>query len=211
VFRTLLFATVMLFLGVNVAFAQSADQSDELTGDQGLLNAVRYRPLPTDAVIEVQALDNSDENLELVAELSRALRQLGYTIADEGTLIMTIETRDEIGAWSTSGDGGNISFQTQQGSGGTDSMDLRVNLFDSNTGGLMSNSQSNPTTIVTPSRYVVDITVDSRENGKRLWQGWISTNLGQTQTYNQTLMQRMIPALASAYGQTINKQIVTLP
>jgi len=170
--------------------------------------------LPADAVIEVQALDNSEENISLVVELTRALSTLGYAVADKGMLVMTIETRDEIGAWTTSGDGKNIEFQAQQGSGGTgNSVDLRVNLFDSDSGGLLSNSQSNPTSIVTPSRYVVDITVDSREDGKRLWQGWISATLGQTNdpSTDQSLKLRMIPPLADAYGQTISKQVISLP
>ena len=206
--RTLILPVLALFVLASVAHAQSGNSN------QGVLNAVQYRSLPTDAVIEVQALDNSEENMLLVMELTRALSALGYAVADEGTLVMTIETRDEIGAWTTTGDGKNIEFQAQQGSGGTgNNVDLRVNLFDSQTGGLLSNSQSNPTSIVTPSRYVVDITVDSREDGKRLWQGWISATLGQTNdpSTDQSLMLRMIPSLADAYGKTISKKEINLP
>ena len=205
--RALVLSILTLFAMASAAYAQSG-------GGQGILNAVQYRPIPTDAVVEVQALDNSEENMALVAELTRALRANGHAVADIGTLVMTIETRDEIGAWSTSGGGSNIEFQAQTGSGGTgDSLDLRLNLFDSNSGGLLSNSQSSPTSIVTPSRYVVDITVDSREDGKRLWQGWMSAALGQTGTPSgdQSLTTRMIPALANAYGSTVSKQTIALP
>ncbi|MBT3556563.1 MAG: hypothetical protein HN644_01475 [Rhodospirillales bacterium] len=207
-------ARTLILLIMTVLVLASAAQAQSGSSNQGLLNAVQYRPLPADAVIEVQALDNSEENISLVVELTRALSTLGYAVADKGMLVMTIETRDEIGAWTTSGDGKNIEFQAQQGSGGTgNSVDLRVNLFDSDSGGLLSNSQSNPTSIVTPSRYVVDITVDSREDGKRLWQGWISATLGQTNdpSTDQSLKLRMIPPLADAYGQTISKQVISLP
>ncbi len=201
----LAFTPLLMVAGLLIAAGVASAQS----GEQGLLNAIKYRPIPTGAVIEVQSLDNSDENLELVAILEDALRTQGHMVSDHGVLVMTIETRDEIGAWSTSGSDSVIAFQTQQGSGGTDDIDLRVNLFDSETGGLLSNSQSNPTTIVTPSRYVIDVTVDSREDGKRLWQGWITADLSHAG--NQSLKHRMIPALANAYGMTIDRQTVTLP
>lgn len=201
VIRTFFTAVLVTTLVSGSCFAQSAKEA--------MVNAVQYRPIPAGAVIEIQVRDNSDGNLVLLALLSQAMQSKGYPLAETGTLVLTIETRDEIGAWSTSGNGNVIEFQTTQGSGRTDDSELRINLFDSNSNSLLSNSQSSPTVIVTPTRYVVNATLDSREEGKRLWEGWITSELGQSD--GQKLTERMIPVLADTFGTSVSRKVVVLP
>ncbi len=194
---------VMVFFCL-VTFHQNAAASND-----AVISGINYRPMPAGAVMEVQVLDNSNENLEVLSVVSDSLRARGYPVSETGILILTLETRDEIGAWSTSGDGKTIEFRILQGSGGTGDSELRLNLFDSTSGGLLSNSQSNPTTIVTPSHYVINATLESREDGKRLWEGSVASDLGQSNSND--LLRRMAPLIAQIVGQSVDRQMVPLP
>ncbi len=173
---------------------------------EGILNAVSYRPLPTGEMIRVQALDNSDDNLTLVEEVKKALATRGYGLAEDGRMILTVETHNEIGAWSTTDRRHVIEFQTQTNSHTSDS-EVKLNLFNSNSGGLL-NKGSGGTTIVTPSQYVVEISVEDATNGKQLWQAWATARFGQSDRLD--LMRSMIPVLSDALGKTIPRETFQL-
>ncbi len=177
------------------AFAQS-------TGT-GTLNAVSFFPLPGASTIEIQTLDNSDQNLALARELTQALTARGYTLSDNAALILTIETHDEIGAWTTTDRRHVVELKSRQSEYDDDESQIKFNLFNSNTGGIL-NQGSSGTSIVTPSQYELQITIDSAEGGRRLWEGWAGAELGQSDSY--TLMRGMIPALADAIGKSVTRQ-----
>ncbi len=173
---------------------------------EGILNSVSYRPLPTGEAIRVQALDNSDDNLALIEEVKKALTARGYGLAEDGRMILTVETRNEIGAWSTTDRRHVIEFQTQTNSH-SDESEVKLNLFDTNSGGLL-NKGSSGTAIVTPSQYIVEISVEDATNGKRLWQAWAAAGLGQSD--GLALMRGMIPALSDALGKTVSRETFQL-
>jgi len=191
---------------VVVAIAMATSSVLAQAGSEGILNAVSYRPLPTEASIRVQALDNSDENLTLVEVVKEALTASGYKLAEDGGMILTVETRSEIGAWSTTDRRHVLEIQSQTNSH-SDETQVKLNLFDSNTGGIL-NKGSSGTSITTASQYIVEISLDDATNGKRLWQAWAAADLGQSDSL--TLMRGMIPALSDALGKTVSRKTFQL-
>ena len=199
------FGILVATLALLVAGRASAQSFDE-----GLLNAVAYKPLPTGLAIAVRPMDDSDENLVLQERIEGELKAQGYTVSGDGTLILTFETRDTVGAWSDSGRRSVLEFQykSEEGIGG-DNERLRLNLFDSAQGGVFNEGRAHGTSIVTPSQYRIDATVDDRRNGERLWQAWVTASLQQSD--GPTLTRSMVPAMVGSLGKTVRRQTFQLP
>ncbi len=112
---------VIVLLGtVQNAHAQGAGDPGAGQGSagDGVLNAVAYRPLPQGSSIAVRPLDNSDENQVLQQEFERALRAGGYTVSKDANLILTFETRSQVGAWSDDGRRQLLQLLNSQNPGG---------------------------------------------------------------------------------------------
>lgn len=167
----------------------------EPTG-QAVLNAVAFAPLPAGAAIEVQVLDNSDENLAIKRELETAIAGRGFPAGDAAApLVMTIDTGENVGAWRTTSDTNVIELKDDRG-----------RLFPQGQLGV-TNVARLPlpsTDVVTPARFRLGLTLDSRSSGDRLWQGWSIADLAQGQP--SELAQAMVPKLAASMGETVREQ-----
>jgi len=194
IFLSLVFA-LALILGPQSVSAQGINE--------GQLNAVSFKPLPMPLSLSVQPLDNSDLNMALKKEFEGKLREKGHIIDENANMVLTFETRDEIGAWKTRNKRAVLELQAKGGREGGENAKMRFNLFDSNTGG-MFNEGKGETSIVTPSQYRMDVTIDNRSNGKRHWQGWMTANLGHSS--GQALTRAMVPILVEKIGQTVKRQ-----
>lgn len=171
--------------------------------EEGVLNAVSYHPLPAGQPLAVRPLDNSDENLEILAEFERVLREQGYTIHPESPLVLTFDTEDRIGAWS---DDGRRTVLELEGSGGVigrDSARARFNIFDSQRGGIVNEGEGG-NGVVTPSQYRLNVAIEEKGGGERLWQGWATADLQQNS--GTALVKAMVPALVRSLGETIKSQ-----
>jgi len=169
----------------------------------GMMNSISFRKIPSDARLQVQALDNSDSNLALQKEFERVLQERGYRISESAPLILTFETRGEVGAWTTTDRRHVLSFESNGGRDGGENAKARLNVFNSRSGGLLNRGQGG-TTIATPSSYRIDVSVEDRSTGKRLWQGWSVAKLGAGD--GQTLTTKMIPTLVEGIGHTIRQK-----
>ncbi len=199
------FGILFMTLALLVAGRASAQSVDE-----GLLNAVAYKPQPAGVTIAVRPMDDSDENLVLQKRIEGELTAQGYSVSGDGALILTFETRDTVGAWSDSGRRSVLEFQykNEEGIGG-DNERLRLNLFDSAQGGVFNEGRAHGTSIVTPSLYRIDATVDDRRNGERLWQAWATASLQQSD--GATLTRSMVPVMVGSLGKTVRRQTFQLP
>lgn len=186
-----------------VTFGALAQSSGE-----GLLNAVSYRPLPTGGPIAVRALDNSDTNILIQREFERQLQAKGYVISADALLILTFETRDEAGAWSAGSRRTLLELEGHNATGDNETAKARVNLFDSVRGGVFNEGQGGPS-VVTPGRYRLDVTIDNRSDGKRLWQGWSTAAQGYADGLTTT--RAMVPSMVVNLGQTVKSQRFILP
>ncbi len=170
--------------------------------EEGIMNGVAFKPLPVGGAIQVRPLDNSDDNLVLKADFEKALTARGFTVTDSADLILTFDTRDEIGAWSTTDRRHILSFEARGGRGGGEDAKARVNVFDSNSGGLLNQGRGE-TRISTPSQYRIDATIDVRSSGKRLWEGWSVAELGHSDSLSLT--RKMVPVIVDALGRTVRR------
>ncbi len=178
-------------------------------GGEGLMNAIAFRPLPPDKVINIRSLDDSEDNLVLVAQFERELRARGYRVSKDAALILTFEVRSEVGAWSA---GDRRSIIELEGHGGVDEDEVvkaRLNIFDSGRGGLLNAGPGGGTTITTASQYRLDATIDDRRDGHRLWQAWAVADLRQSD--GPTLTKAMVPVMVRNLGSTVKRQPFKLP
>ena len=185
---------------------QPAASQDASTG---LFNAVAFRPLPDGAAVRVRPLDNSDENLALQQEFERELTARGHTVSENAPLVITFEVRDEIGAWSTRDRRTVLELEGRGDSLGGHDHKARLNLFDSDRGGILNQGRGSGTSITTPSEYRIDATIDDRTNGRRLWQAWVTADLGYSD--GPTLTRAMIPVIIGNLGKTVKRQPFELP
>jgi len=174
---------------------------------KGVLNAVAYRSLPTGQALRVVPIDNSDQSLALKREFERQLSDSGYAISEDAVLILTFETHDEIGAYTSRERRAFLELHGYSGSGGEDDAKMLLNLYDSNTGG-MFNEGKGETSIVTPSHYRMDVTIDDKSSGKRLWHAWTTADIGRSDS--KTLTKSMVPALVDSVGSTVKRQTFPL-
>lgn len=177
---------------------------------QGLLNAVTYEKIPLGTAIAVSPLDNSDDNMALQQQFEGELRTAGYTIAKNAPLVLTFGVHDAVGAYLDGNARHVLEFSGTSGRGVDENARARVNVFDSAGGGLFNTgSESGDTTIVTPTQYRMDATIDSRETGRRLWQAWATANLGQAD--GRSLTTAMVPAITRQVGHTVRQMPFPIP
>ena len=171
---------------------------------EGLLNAVSFQPLPEGAALFVRPLDNSDRNIALQAEFERELKQKGYTVSKDATLIFSFETRDSAGSWTGGGPNPFVELSNNHDQSGVNAPQVRFNLFNSNRGGILNPRRKDRTRTVTPSRFRIDVTIEDKTNGKRLWQGWSTADISIGST--RAMSRSMIPAIVNGLGKTVKKK-----
>ena len=188
---------------LSVFFLVSALAAAGVRAD-GLMNAVSYQPLPPGSAIFVRPMDNSDQNMRLKKDFEYALKRKGYTISENANLILTFETRDAAGAWTGGGPNPYIELSDNHDQTGVNAPQVRFNLFNSSRGGLLNPDRTETTRMVTASSFRIDATIDDKTNGKRIWQGWSTTDIGAGGARN--LMRAMIPVLVDVVGQTVRQK-----
>ncbi|MBC8268795.1 MAG: hypothetical protein H8E36_08610 [Rhodospirillaceae bacterium] len=174
---------------------------------EGLLNAIAYKPLPEGTAFSVQPLDNSDQNMRLKKEFEEVLTRKGFSISADAPLVITFETRDELGAYKTRDRRAILELNAHGGREGGEDARMRFNLYDSNSGGIF-NEGKGETSVMTPSQYRLEVSIDNRANGKRHWEAWSVANLGQSD--GATLIQAMIPEMVGNMGKTVTSRIFEL-
>ena len=175
---------------------------------EGLMNAVSFSPIPAGSEIFVRPMDNSDRNLILQKDFKRTLKRKGYTVTKDADLILTFETRDTAGSWTGGGPNRFIELSNNHDQSGVNAPRVRLNLFNSARGGILNPDRKEATRTVTPSSFRIDVTLDSKTDGKRLWQGWSSADIGAAS--NRRMTRAMIPVLIEGLGQTIKQQTFPL-
>lgn len=172
---------------------------------EGLMNSVAFYPLPAGSQIHVRTLDDSERNLQMVQEFKKILQQKGYRLDDQANYILSFTVYDGISIQSGAedrallrGEGSNLA---------NDNTRVVLNVYDSNSGGAMNLGRGRVETI-TPGQYRMDVQIDNRTNGKRVWQGW--TTGAMTSSDEVTLTKAMVPALVKGLGKTVKNQTFRL-
>ncbi len=169
----------------------------------GVLNAVSYHPLVSNPAITVSPLDDSDENIRLKADFEKNLKAAGYQVVTDSSLVFTFETRGDAGSWGSGERRSVVEFSGHSGSGGKENQKTRLNIYNSERGGLL-NKGKNSTDTGTAPLYRIDVSLDDRQAKNRIWQGWAIADLGHLE--RNELIKKMILVLTSNIGKTIRRQ-----
>ncbi len=199
--RRLVFVLGCLLGFVVVIASPFANAQD---GDVGLMNAISYMDISKESPIAVRPLDNSDDNMILQHVFEKALSDSGYKVASDAPLILTFETRDMVGAWSTNGYNTMLELRNNRDRKGSQTPKVLLNIYNSSRGGVFNKGKDKSgTRIVTPSQYRMDVSIDNRNNGKRLWQAWTVANKGHRNSL--VLTKSMVPVIVSGLGRTVKR------
>ena len=175
----------------------------------GTMSAVSYQPMPAGSALLVRPLDNSDHNMLLKADFERALRGKGYTIANDAKLVFTFETMDTAGAWTGGGPNPFVELSNNPDQTGIEAPRVKFNLFNTERGGILNPDRTEVTRMVTPSSFRIDVTIDSLTDGKRLWHGWGSIDIGAGD--NREMTRSMVPVMVDGVGKTVRQQKFQVP
>lgn len=191
------FALAVVLLGLSGAIGGA-------TAEDGFVNAVSYRPVSAGLSLAVRPLDNSPDNLELARRFERELAALGFAIARDAGTVLSFETRQTVASWSDSGRRTVLQLESRGDGIVGDRQRVLLNLYDSESGGLVNEGREHGTQIVTPTQLRIDATLDDRRSGERLWQGWATVDLLQGD--GAGLNQAMIAPLARNLGKTVRRE-----
>ena len=128
-------------------------------------------------------------------------------MSEDAALVLSFEVRNVVGAWRAGSQRSVLELEGHGRGGGEDAR-ARLNIFDSNRGGLLNEGRGGSTSITTPSQYRLDATIDDRQSGERLWQAWAVADLSQSD--GPTLTRAMVPAMVRNLGNTVKRQTFPL-
>ncbi|MBO6519981.1 MAG: hypothetical protein JJ900_03730 [Rhodospirillales bacterium] len=169
------------------------------------LNAVSYAELPSGRDITVETFDDSEKVKKLKALFEEELELAGYNVTQGARMILSFEARDTEGSWSGGGPNRLIEIRESDNHTGKDAPDVRVNIFDSQRGGLLNPKRDKGITQVAPSQFRIDASIEDRTNGKRLWQGWSVTEdfaVGESHTVQRSMVKPIIESI----GKTVRDE-----
>lgn len=201
---------VMVHAGPAPAIAQgtSTDSPTDSPADsqQGVLNAVSFKPLPPGAPILVRPLNDTDDNLAIKDDIEAALTNRGYTIGtDPKGFVLSFESSSQPGYWTSTSHRKFIELQGSAGSGTSASKNTKgmVNLYDSQQGAVFNEGKRH---VVTPAAtlYRLDVTIDDKTDGKRLWRAWAVANLAESD--EASLAKAMVPTIVDTIGKSAKEQ-----
>ncbi len=169
------------------------------------LNAVSFADIPQGESVAVETFNDAEEILKLKEIFEEELRLQGYTVNDSGRLILSFETQAASGKWSGGGPNRLVEIGNSDNHTGKDAPDVRVNIFDSKRGGLLNPKRDTGITQVSPSQLRIDASIEDRQTGKRLWQGWSVSNQGSSTEEDMT-HQSMVKPIIENIGKTVRSE-----
>jgi hypothetical protein len=164
------------------------------------MNAISYKALPQNTAFSVKSMDNSNQNMVLKEEFENLLKSKGLSISKNAPLVITFETRSELGPYTTRNRRTVLELEARGGREGGENARMRFNLFDSNSGG-MFNQGKGKAALKIANQYRLDVSIVNRTNGKHHWQAWTTTN--QDRSAGGALFLAMINEMVSKMGKKV--------
>jgi hypothetical protein len=195
----------IICIGVLVTVYASFNGSAAQDGNRGVLQAVSLQAVPRDVPIRVRALNDDQSSLALKRDFETALKDRGFVVAGDGSqLVLSFEISSRLGTALDSPQRTFVEVEGSPGSGSdaTNESKAMVNLFNSQRGGVL-NEGRHRVPLTTTSRYRLDVDIDNKTTGKRLWQAWAMANLGEVNA--ATVTERIVPAVVARIGETVRE------
>ena len=120
--------------------------------------------------------------------LMLAAKAMGY---DSCNLVLSFESRENVGAGPAPQPQTTFRLRDREG---------RLSVHEQRSVPKLIETPRERTQIYHPNRFRIDATIDDKENGTRLWQGWAVADTGdRTPT---ALAKAMVPAIVGGIGRT---------
>jgi hypothetical protein len=206
IFCKAIFLCILGALWVSQSMAVAQD-TNAVASNQGVINAVSFKPLEQGRAVSVVPLDNSDENIAIQGEFEKALQAAGYTISADADMTLFFETRDQSSSWSDNGNRRILELSENRHRRDFDAPQVNLNLYDSSRGGMFNKGKAG-LSMVTKNRFRIDATLDDKQ-GKRLWQAWSVADIGSFD--KMRLAKTMAPGLIENLGKTVKKHTFSIP
>jgi len=128
--------------------------------DEGIINAVSFRPIPAATVIVVQPWNNSDENVNTARLIENQLRDLGYKISPQANFTLSFDSKSSLGKWSSSSRNTSVELKAESSTANGKDAEVRLNLFSSSEGGVLNPNKTPGENIL--SKVSLKITLDQK-------------------------------------------------
>jgi len=196
----------VLFLALAITLVAPAYAEDNAAAPpRGYLTAFACETLTTPLQLKVEAMDNTDQNLRLKDVLVQRLQKNGAQIIDSSPQVLSLEvavarqaTRNKPGDMVDVRVGGEKPEE-----GTSDYARVRMNIWSSTRDSLLTGRQPS----VEEEGFDVlrlRASLNSRADGRCLWQGEIIENLDGEDAYGAAA--KVISQLADAVGQAVNRK-----
>ena len=143
----------------------------------------------------------------LKRKFEHLLKSKGFSISKNAPLVISFDTSNELSSYTTRNRRSIIELDAHGGREGGENAQMRVNLFDSNSGG-MFNVGKGETSLKTGGRHRLDVSVINRTNGKHHWQAWTTTS--HDRSGGRALILAMVPEMVNKIGKKVTSQIFDL-
>ncbi|HEX2116282.1 MAG TPA: hypothetical protein VHM01_17905 [Alphaproteobacteria bacterium] len=169
----------------------------------GRAASMRFRAIDSGAAMAVRPLDNSPLNIELTAEIAKALRERGITVTDDAPLLLEFETATESSSMHEPQrvlpERPRVDIGRKRDLGRSDAIDAHIDLYSSSRSSVFTGVRRPEMAV----RYSLRATLSER-SGARLWEGY--TEYGDIASDERRLYAAMAPLLASMVGQSTGER-----
>tara|TARA_B100002003_G_scaffold64790_1_gene60208 strand:- start:4023 stop:4619 length:597 start_codon:yes stop_codon:yes gene_type:complete len=174
--------------------------------DEGIINAVSFRPIPAATVIVVQPWNNSDENINTARLIENQLRDLGYKISPQANFTLSFDSKSSLGKWSSSSRNTSVELKAESSTASGKDAEVRLNLFSSSEGGVLNPNKTPGENIL--SKVSLKITLD-----QKMARGFGRARQlpGVHHTDTVSVARRLTPVLLDYLGKTISRKSVNIP
>jgi len=173
------------------------------------LNAFACEALPAPLRVDVEVLDNAERDLRFRDGFVARLRSAGVEVADNASLIMTLELRKVVEFERR--EGGEL-FELRAGQENEDigregDLFMRGNVWSNRSDSVLGGRKRDPGQL-SVDQLQITASVNRRDDGRCLWRGEVQHELDGEDA--DDAMQRLLPLLADALGKTVRDQPVKL-
>lgn len=203
-YRTAVLSLILIIAAPIPVMAQAAGNPGE-----SRINAFACGALPAPLRVDVQVLDNAARYLTFRKRFIEALRAMGGSAVDGAADILTLDVRTEREFQRRAG--GELlelrAGQENKNIGDEGDVFFRGNIW-SNSSDSVLGGRKRDLGRLSLNQLQVTATINSRKDGRCLWQGEVIHNLDGEDPDAAT--HRILPVLARAIGKTMRNQIVDL-
>lgn len=196
-----------VLLSLSIACAAAQDRAP------GQAAARAFAAAPAPLAFQVDAGENTDENIALAARIAKEAAARGISIQAQGAALVfrfytEVRTNPPTQRQSFSRQGGGLSDPDVGMPSPPGSRDEVTNMLSSGGGGVIGGRLPTGPSYGRLLRYVVNATLEDRATGRRLWQGHVSYDSAATD--RAAMFVALAPVLVEQIGKSVQESAFRL-